>query len=281
MTVHQVALLQMVSTGDLQENLRQAEGLIEQAARKGAAVALLPENFALFGSRGLRSVGEAEAVPGGGPIQAFLAEQSRRHGLWLVAGSMPMAYTEQGEPVSGERVRASSLVYDDQGQCRARYDKLHLFDAAVADGHGRYRESDSFEAGEEPVTVNSPLGCLGLSICYDLRFPELYRQLRALGAHCLLVPSAFTWQTGQAHWEPLLRARAIENQCWVLAPNQGGWHDSKRRTWGHSMVIDPWGRITAVTEEEGPQVLMAELDEAVLEKVRGDMPVWSHRRLVD
>ncbi|MDX1590031.1 MAG: carbon-nitrogen hydrolase family protein [Oleiphilaceae bacterium] len=281
MTVHQVAMLQMVSTRDLQENLHQASGLIRQAAERGASLALLPENFALFGSRGLREVAEAESVPGGGPILAFLAEHSRRHGIWLVAGSMPMAHTGQGQAVSAGRVRASCLVYDPQGECRARYDKLHLFDAAVADGHGRYRESDSFEPGDTPVTLDSPIGRLGLSICYDLRFPEYYRMLRAHGAQCLLVPSAFTHTTGQAHWEPLLRARAIENQCWVLAANQGGWHDRKRRTWGHSMVIDPWGEVTAVTEDEGPQVLMASVDNERMEKIRSDMPVWSHRRLLD
>lgn len=278
MASQKVALCQMVSNADLESNLQQAAGLIKEAARQGATLVQLPENFAYYGGQQTRALGEAESALGGGPIQAFLAQQSRDHKLWLVAGSLPLAHRPDGQPVAAGRVRSSCLVYDEQGQCRSRYDKLHLFDAAVADTQAQYLESETFEPGECPVTVDSPLGSLGLSICYDLRFPELYRVLRSQGAQCLLVPSAFTYLTGSAHWESLLRARAIENQCWVLAANQGGWHNGRRRTWGYSMVVDPWGQVRAVAEQDGPQVLMAEVDLGVSIKIREDMPVWEHRR---
>jgi len=275
-----VALIQMVSTDDLDANLVQAADLLHQAAEQGALIAVLPENFAIFQSPELRRIGMAESEPGGGVIQAFLREQSRRLGLWVVAGSLPLGRRPDGTPVPDGRVRPACLVYNPDGEMVARYDKIHLFDAAVGDKQKDYRESRTFEAGDRPVSVMTPAGNLGLSICYDLRFPELYRQLRAMGAEWIVVPSAFTYETGQAHWEALLRARAIENQCWICAPNQGGWHDNKRRTWGHSMVIDPWGGVVAVAEE-GPQVLMATLEPAILERTRTDMPVWSHRRLSD
>ncbi|TVP57360.1 MAG: carbon-nitrogen hydrolase family protein [Halomonadaceae bacterium] len=278
MATQQIALLQMVSTNDLESNLQQAAGLVRQAAEQGAGLALLPENFAYYGGGQTRALGEAESVPDGGPIQAFLAQQSREHKLWLVAGSLPLAHRPDGQPVAGGRVRPSCLVYDAQGQCQARYDKLHLFDATIADQQARYLESELFEPGEYPVTVDSPVGRLGLSICYDLRFAALYKALRGLGAQCLLVPSAFTYLTGQAHWEALLRARAIENQCWVLATNQGGWHNHRRRTWGHSMVVNPWGEVVAQATEDGPQVVLADMDMGILERVRREMPVWEHRR---
>lgn len=273
-----VAAIQMVSGFEVEPNLVKARELLEEAAGRGVSVAVLPENFAAFQSRRLVDIGKAEADGLDGSIQSFLEREAKRLGIWIVAGSIPMARRPDGSVVEGERVRASCLVFDAQGRQVARYDKIHLFDAEVGDSHGRYRESAVFEPGEEVVSVDTPVGRLGLSICYDLRFPELYRRLREEGAEWVVVPSAFTYRTGEAHWETLLRARAIENQFWVCAPNQGGQHDERRRTWGHSMIVDPWGGI--VTQlEEGPGVVDARLDAQMLANTRSAIPVWDHRRL--
>ena len=273
-----VAAIQMVSGFELADNFLQARRLLEEAAAQGAAVAVLPENFAAFQNRRLAELGQAECRGGEAPIQQFLAEQARRLGLWIVGGSVPVSQRPDGEPVPDGRVRPACLVVNDQGEQVARYDKIHLFDAQVGDAQGRYQESELFEPGDQVVTVDTPAGRLGLSICYDLRFPELYRQLRAEGAEWVVVPSAFTHRTGQAHWEVLLRARAIENQFWICAPDQGGWHDERRRTWGHSMVVDPWGGIVDQAGE-GEDVVTATLEPEFLDNTRAAMPVWQHRRL--
>ncbi|KMQ75670.1 carbon-nitrogen hydrolase family protein [Marinobacter subterrani] len=271
-----VAAIQMVSSHDIPTNLAEAERLLSEAAAQGATVAVLPENFAVLATGQMIDCGRTEA--GSEPvIRAFLTEQARALGLWIVGGSMPLAKRPDGSDIPG-RVRASCLVFDDQGAEVARYDKIHLFDAMVDDAHGQYRESDTFEAGEQVVTVDTPAGKLGLAVCYDLRFPELFRALRAQGADWVCLPSAFTWQTGDAHWHPLIRARAIENQVWLVAAGQGGQNSSRRRTYGHSLICDPWGRV--VTElGEGPGVVVAELDAGQLTSLRNRMPVWDHRRL--
>lgn len=272
-----VALIQMVSVRDLETNLARAGEMLGKAAANGARIAILPENFACFHSADMRALAEGETTAAG-PVRQFLAEQARQRGLWIIAGSMPMAVRPDGSAVPAPRVRSCCWVIDDQGQEVARYDKIHLFDAEVGDTLGRYRESDTFEPGTDVVCVDTPAGRLGLSICYDLRFPELYRRLVDAGATWFVVPSAFTWRTGQAHWEILLRARAIENQVWICAPNQGGQHDPKRRTWGHSMIIDPWG--TIVTQcGDAEQLLMAPIDPERVTETRRAMPSLQNRRL--
>lgn len=276
MTQHKVAVLQMVSGYDLQQNLKDARELLEAAQKQGAVIAVLPENFAVLNTRQMLEVGIAEREASG-PIRSFLAGEARRLGLWIVGGSLPIAARPDGTPLD-ERVRAACLVFNDQGEEVARYDKIHLFDAQVEDAQGRYRESDTFEPGEDVVVLDTPLGRLGLAICYDLRFPELFRALRAKGAEWVTLPSAFTYQTGLAHWHPLVRARAIENQVWMVAAGQGGEHDSKRRTYGHSMIVDPWGAVT-IEVSEGMTQAVAEMDQGRLEVTRDRMPVWSHRRL--
>ncbi|WP_417566291.1 carbon-nitrogen hydrolase family protein [Marinobacter sp.] len=271
-----VAAIQMVSSHDMQANLSEAARLLAEAAGQGVGVAVLPENFAVLATGQMVDCGRREA--GDEPvIRAFLAQQARKLGIWIVGGSMPLAQRPDGLDIQ-TRVRATCLVFDDQGTEVARYDKIHLFDAMVDDAHGQYRESDTFEPGEQVVTVDTPAGKLGMAICYDLRFPELFRALREQEADWVCLPSAFTWQTGDAHWHPLIRARAIENQIWVVAPGQGGQNSERRRTYGHSLICDPWGRV--VTEiGEGPGVVVAELDTDQLSNLRTRMPVWEHRRL--
>ncbi|ROU01969.1 carbon-nitrogen hydrolase family protein [Marinobacter sp. R17] len=273
---NRVAVLQMVSGHDLDQNLADTRELLQQASDKGARIAVLPENFAVLSTRQMMERGLLER-DASGPIRSFLAEQARRLGIWIVGGSLPIAARPDGTELDS-RVRAACVVFNDQGEEVARYDKIHLFDAQVEDAQGSYRESDTFEPGEAVVVVDTPVGKLGLAICYDLRFPELFRQLRGKGAEWVTLPSAFTYQTGLAHWHPLVRARAIENQFWMVAAGQGGEHDSKRRTYGHSMVVDPWGAV--VTElSEGMTLTTADLDPSKLSLTRDRMPVWSHRRL--
>lgn len=271
-----VAAIQMVSGANLQENLDQAARLLEKAATLGAGLAVLPENFAVLDTGQMIDRGLDEAG-GPGPVRRFLSDQARQHRLWIVGGSLPIGNRTDGTPLS-DRVRASCLVFDDQGQEVARYDKIHLFDAMVEDSQGQYRESDTFEPGTEIAVVDTPAGRLGLAICYDLRFPELFRALRARGADWITLPSAFTWHTGDAHWHPLNRARAIENQVWLVAAGQGGQNSERRRTYGHSMIVDPWGRVVKELVE-GAGVVLTRLDPAVTEEVRQRMPVWEHRRL--
>ncbi|MCK0107066.1 carbon-nitrogen hydrolase family protein [Marinobacter sp. S0848L] len=271
-----VAAIQMVSGHDSAVNLAEAARLLKEAAERGAKVAVLPENFAVLATSQMRACGEQEV--GDSPVvRRFLAEQARLLRLWIVGGSMPLANRPDGSAIA-DRVRASCLVYDDQGREVARYDKIHLFDAMVEDAHGQYRESDAFEPGAQVVTVDTPAGRLGMAICYDLRFPELFRALREQGADWVCLPSAFTWQTGDAHWHALIRARAIENQVWVVAPGQGGQNSERRRTFGHSLVCDPWGKVV-VEIEEGPGVALADVSLERLKQVRTRMPVWEHRRL--
>ena len=262
-----MAAIQMVSAADVATNLAEAERLLGAAAQGGARLAVLPEFFPLMGLRDTDKVAVRER-PGSGPIQEFLSAQARRLDLWIVGGSVPL---EASVP---EKVRNSCLVYDAQGKLAARYDKIHLF--GFDNGRERYVESNTIEPGAEVKVLESPFGRIGLSICYDLRFPELYRRMGAVDA--IVVPSAFTATTGQAHWETLIRARAVENLAYVLAPAQGGVHASGRRTHGHTMIVDPWGEILARVPA-GAGVALADIDPARIAAVRASLPALEHRTL--
>ena len=267
-----LAVIQMVSQADVLDNLAQARQLLEQAAAQGARLAVLPENFAAMGRRDLAALGRAEAR-GEGPILPFLQQSARELGLWIVAGTLPLP--PDGQPDA--KPHACSLLLDAQGQRVARYDKLHLFDVDVSDSHGRYRESDDYAFGEHVVVVDTPVGRLGLSVCYDLRFAELYSAMRDAGAELISAPAAFTAVTGAAHWQVLTRARAIETQCYVLAAGQGGAHPGGRETFGHSALVDPWGCVLAELPA-GPGVLLAERDAQAQAAIRQRMPVSRHKR---
>lgn len=267
-----IAALQTVSGTDLPANLAAAGELLAQAAAAGAELAVLPEYFCLMGRNERDKVGVRERF-GDGPVQSFLAARARALGLWIVGGTLPLVAG------SDAHVRNTSLAFSPQGECVARYDKIHLF--RFDNGREQYDEARVIEPGAAPAgfTLAARDGHawrVGMSVCYDLRFPELYR---GLGADLLLVPSAFTFPTGQAHWELLLRARAVENLAFVCAPAQGGRHENGRRTWGHSMVVDPWGEVLAQRAEEGAGVVLAELDAARLAQVRTQLPALDHRVL--
>ena len=266
-----VAAIQMVSGTDVQANLRSAGMALAQAAQAGAELALLPEYFCLLGQSEYDKLALAES-PGAGPLQDFVAEQAGRHKLWIAAGTLPLKSTEP------QRVLNSTVVFDPRGTQVARYDKIHLF--RYAQGSESYDEARTIAAGSQPATFElvSRDGWpwrIGLSVCYDLRFPELYRQLQA---HLLLVPSAFTYGTGQAHWEVLLRARAIENLAFVAAAAQGGIHANGRRTWGHSMLVDPWGAVCAQLAE-GEGLVAGEIDLDSMMGIRASLPALQHRTL--
>lgn len=268
--MNQCAAIQMVSTPDVETNLLAAGQLIAKAAEAGAKLIVLPENFALMGLHELDKLKVKEAE-GSGPIQDFLAAAALQHGVWIIAGTMPIA------GLADNKVRAACLVYNDQGQRVTRYDKVHLFDVSVPETGEVYRESASIEAGSERVVVDTPFGRIGLAVCYDLRFPEFFRTMSQQGVDILVFPAAFTYETGAAHWEVLLRARAIENLCYVIAPNQGGVHANGRRTFGHSMVIDPWGKVLDCLDT-GEGFALAEIELDRLAKVRAAFPVLNHRR---
>jgi nitrilase len=265
-----LAAIQMVSGTEVAANLAAAARLIGEAAAQGARLVVLPENFALM-ARDDAARRQAAEEDGRGPIQDFLAAQARQHGLWLVGGSVLLKST------NAARMRAACLVYDERGVRAARYDKIHLFDVALPGGE-QYRESSVLEPGHEPVVVDTPFGRLGLSICYDLRFPELYRQLLARDAVLMVVPSAFTATTGRAHWEVLVRARAIENLAYVIAPNQGGAHDNGRVTHGDSMIVSPWGEVLARRAKDAG-VVLAPMDAERQRQVRAQLPSIEHRKL--
>lgn len=264
-----LAAVQMVSTPDVDRNLAAAARLIGDAARRAAQLVVLPEYFCLMGHGDRRKLEVAED-DGDGPIQAFLAAQALQHRLWLIGGTLPM------RTANPERVRNACCVYGPDGSRAARYDKLHLF--AFDNGQERYDEARVLQAGERPVAVQAGALRVGLSVCYDIRFPELYRALCTPPCDVISVPAAFTYPTGQAHWELLLRARAVENQCVVLAAAQGGHHENGRRTWGHSMVVGPWGEVLACVDE-GEGIAFAEVDPARLAEVRLQLPALQHRRL--
>jgi nitrilase len=263
-----VAAVQMVSAAAVQANLDAAERLIGAAAEEGARLVALPENFYLIGRHEGEKVKLRERE-GAGPIQECLAAAARRHRVWVVGGTAPL---ETGDAT---RILSACLLFDDGGRRIARYDKMHLF---RFDGGGdeRYDEARTLERGSGAVAVPTPFGRLALSICYDVRFPELYRSLGPFDV--MFVPSAFTVPTGRAHWEVLLRARAVENQAYVVAPAQGGLHESGRRTYGHSMIVDPWGEVLA-QREEGEGVVLADIDLERIREVRAALPALGNRRL--
>ncbi|WP_020409666.1 carbon-nitrogen hydrolase family protein [Hahella ganghwensis] len=272
-----VAAIQLVSGKDVSANLERTAYWIRQAADSGARVVVLPENFAMLDSLSSIELGRKESTSAG-DVRQFLSAMARECQVWIIAGSLPCSVRADGSDV-GERVRSACWVFNCEGQEVARYDKIHLFDVDVDDKHGQYRESQWFEPGSEPVVVDTPVGRVGLSICYDLRFPELYRQLSDQGVDWVVVPAAFTYLTGEAHWEVLLRARAIENQVFVVAAGQGGVHSSTRTTYGHSMIVDPWGEVLECRQEPGEGMVMAQIDASMINRVRGKMPVLQHRKV--
>ena len=263
-----VAAIQMVSVDDVAANLAQAAPLLDEAAREGATLALLPENFGYMGKRASDRYAVREQE-GTGPQQDFLADSARRHRMIIIGGSVPI---DCGDPA---RVKQTLLAYGADGKRIARYDKIHLF--RFTHGSEDYDEARQISAGAVPVTLATPAGRVGLSICYDVRFPELYRSQGDLAL--IVVPSAFTARTGAAHWHLLLRARAVENQCYVLAAAQGGTHPGGRQTYGHSLLVDPWGEIVAERVEEGPGVAVGAIDPARIASVRESLPAFAHRTL--
>ena len=264
------AAIQMASGPQVSANLLEAEKLITEAAKSGAKLVALPENFAIMGMHELDKVKVGE-VDGNGPIQEFLASIAKKNAIWVVGGTIPILADQ------ANKVRASCLIFNDQGQRVARYDKRHLFDVSVPDSGEVYRESDSIEAGDNFCVIDSPFGKIGIAVCYDLRFPEFFRSMSKQKLDVIIIPSAFTAKTGAAHWEVLLRARAIENLCYVIAPNQGGFHKNGRQTYGHSMIIDPWG-VVLDCYKTGTGFVTGNIDNTRLEKTRTSFPVLSHRR---
>lgn len=266
-----VAAIQMNSGADVARNLELARELLADAAAQGCRLAVLPENFALMPERGRDKAAHAEQ-PGEGPIQSFLGETAREFGLWIIGGSIPIASPE------AERVYGACLAVDDSGVTQALYRKIHLFDVDLPGRDEAYRESNSMYPGDDPVTVETPIGTIGVTICYDLRFPELFRTLVDADASVFTVPAAFTAVTGAAHWHVLLRARAIENLSYVIAPGQWGTHPDNRATYGHSLIVDPWGRVIA-EQAEGNCAVVAEIDPDEPGKLRSSFPALANRRL--
>ncbi|NOQ63971.1 MAG: carbon-nitrogen hydrolase family protein [Methyloprofundus sp.] len=266
------AAIQMASSPNISSNLIEAERLIAEAVAAGAKLVALPENFALMGQSEFDKI-EQKEQDGSGQIQDFLANTAKKHAVWVVAGTMPIA-----DPKDENKIIAACLIYNELGERVARYDKIHLFDVHVPGTEEVYRESNTIAKGDTPLVIETPFGKLGIAICYDLRFPELFRILQEQGMEILILPSAFTESTGAAHWEVLLRARAIENLCYVIAPNQGGFHVNGRQTHGHSMLIDPWGTILDC-KKTNAGFAIAELDLPRLHKTRESFPVLQHRQI--
>lgn len=267
------AAIQMNSGADVDRNLELAERLLTEAAAEDCTLVVLPENFALMPARATDKARHAEKA-GVGPIQDFLSAMAARHGMWIVGGSIPLV----SPGIEAGRVYGACPVYNAQGGAEALYRKIHLFDVDLVEQQESYRESNSMYPGDQIVTVGSPIGRLGLTICYDLRFPEMFRQLVDAGATVFTVPAAFTKTTGKAHWHTLLRARAIENLAYVIAPGQYGQHPDKRATFGHSLICDPWGRILAERAADNG-VVAADIDPDLPQRLRGEFPALANRRL--
>lgn len=262
-----VAAIQMASGPTVDANLEEAARHIEEAVSHGAKLVVLPEYFCLMGMKDTDKLA-AKEEPGSGPIQRFLGETAKRLGIWLVGGSVPLASSDP------DKVYNSCLVYADNGELMARYDKIHLFGLSME--HERYAEEKTIKAGDDVVVLDSPFGRIGLSICYDLRFPELYRNME--NVDIILAPAAFTAVTGKAHWEVLVRARAIENQAYVIAPAQGGYHVNGRETHGDSMIVDPWG-VVLKRLQRGTGAVVADIEPKYIKRVRSSLPALKHRRL--
>jgi nitrilase len=272
MSTVRIAAIQMNSGGAVRVNLDRARSLLREAAADGAKLAVLPENFAQIGAHESDRAALAEA-DGEGPLQTFLAREAAHCRMWIVGGSLPLL---SGDPA---RPYAACCVFDDTGRRIGRYDKIHLFDVDLPESDESYRESRNTTAGSHPLLLETPWGKLGIAVCYDLRFPELFRWMCAAGLEILALPAAFTVKTGQAHWRMLVRARAVENLCYVVAAAQTGVHPGGRRTHGHSMIVDPWGEVL-VEADEAEGVIGAVMDRARLEKLRRRFPVLEHRRFV-
>ncbi len=266
-----VAAVQMASGPNLDANLMETERLIAEAVKAGAELVCLPENFAFMGKQEADKLALRESF-GEGPIQQFLSQQAGQHGIWLVGGTIPLVAEAE------DKVRAACLLFDPEGACVARYDKIHLFDVEMPEGGERYNESETIEPGDRVVVTDTPFGRMGLAVCYDLRFPELFRAMLDDGMELCVVPSAFTAVTGRPHWETIVRARAIENLCHVIAPGQGGYHVNGRETHGDSMIVDPWGNVLS-RRERGTGVVLAELDPERTAVTRQHFPSISHRRI--
>ena len=266
-----VAAIQLATGSNVSANLLETERQAEAAVKQGAELVVLPENFAFMG----RSCGDANALreaPGDGPLQAFLSQLAGRLGIWLIGGTIPL------EAQDAAKWRAACTVYDEHGRQVARYDKQHLFDVNLVESNEQFIESESIEPGDRVVVIDSPVGRLGISVCYDLRFPELYRAMVDRGVEVIALPAAFTAITGRAHWETLVRARAIENVAYVIAAAQGGFHVASRQTYGHSMIVDPWGTILG-QRERGNGCVVAEIDPDFQHTTRRNFPCLDHRRL--
>jgi nitrilase len=266
-----VAAIQMCSGNDKWRNLATVDALLKLAATDNCRLAVLPENFAFVGAADKDKLAHAEEE-GAGPIQEYLRDAATRYRLWIVAGSLPL---RSAQP---DRCFGASMVFDEQGVLRGCYRKMHLFDVDLPERRERYRESASMAHGAQPVAIDTAIGRLGLSICYDVRFPELYRRLTDDGAVAFSIPAAFTSVTGAAHWHVLLRARAIENLAYVIAPGQFGQHPNGRRTYGHSLIVDPWGTVLA-EQVSGDGIVVAALDTTLPARLRQEFPVLQHRRL--
>ncbi len=267
------AAIQMASGPQVTANLLLAGQLIAEAAGKGARFVVLPENFGLMGVTEQDKLEVAESA-NGGPMQEFLAENARKHGVWICGGTLPVETPEPG------KVYASSFIYNDEGRQVARYDKVHLFDVSLPGVDENYNESETILPGDRTVVVDTPFGKIGLAVCYDLRFPELFRELVDRGAEIIFVPAAFTDLTGKAHWDILVRARAVENLCYVVASAQGGYHVNGRTTYGHSMIVDPWGAVVDEADDHKPGIVLGDINLDCLRRVRRSFPVLQHRRLL-
>ena len=265
------AAIQMASGPNVKANLAEVEKLIRTAVQQEAELIVLPENFAIMGMTEQDKVNVAESADGG-MIQDFIAEQARVHGVWIVGGTLPIMSD------NAHKVYAASIVYDNQGEQVARYDKIHLFDVTIDSSNERYHESETTEPGSDVLVTDTPFGKLGVAVCYDLRFPELFRAMANQGMELCAIPSAFTAQTGKAHWESLIRARSIENLTFMIASAQGGYHVNGRETFGDSMIVDPWGVILNRLPH-GTGVVVSSLDLDMLRRTRASFPVLDHQRL--
>lgn len=266
-----IAALQMCSSNIVEENLGVAAKLIKEAADCGVTLAVLPEMFPIFGLNTADKVNVKEDF-GTGKIQSFLAEQAKKNNIWLVGGTIPLTCEDE------KKVNAACLVYDNTGKVVARYDKIHLYDVVISENES-YLESASTKAGSQLVVVDTPLGKLGLAVCYDIRFPAMFTNLFNTAAEIITIPAAFTIKTGQAHWELLARSRALDNFCYVVGACQGGKHANGRSTYGHSLIVDPWSSVIAERKEPGPGIIYADIDLKKLHEIRNSIPVGKHQRL--
>ncbi|MES2142513.1 MAG: carbon-nitrogen hydrolase family protein [Pseudomonadota bacterium] len=267
-----VAAIQLCSSHILKENLEITAKLIKEASDNSATLVVLPEMFPIFGLTQAAKVDFKEDF-GTGKIQAFLSEQAKKNSIWLVGGTIPLSCEDK------DKIKAACLVYDNNGRVVARYDKIHLFDAVISKQEV-YLESDTTNPGNSLVVVNTPIGKLGLAVCYDIRFPTMFTHLFNQGAEVIAIPSAFTQKTGEAHWELLARSRALDNFCYVIGACQGGTHSNGRKTYGHSLIVDPWGSIVTERIKKGPGIIYAEINLKKLHEIRNTIPIASHQKLL-